>query len=313
MTNRERVLVLIRSEPGGVTDSEIRRRTGISPHQQVNQICRKLAQDGLTDRRAGGTGRIVNVPLGSSEGNAQPSQRRTPEDRPGRRSRGRNSGGHMSELPRLSVSRTLFVLPCSGAKRQGGRVEDSGPSVLDSLPGPLAGELGRKRADNARTAKVDESGFQPAAERYSGNLYQAADDAIDVLAAAGADVLIISGGYGVVLAAEPIGWYDQEYRNPMWPNRLVPQCIGAYAETTCPTNVVGLLSASTPYARVFRMTRWPDVVKQVLLACPEPNPGARVKTPRALGEAMRILSRDHRLRAGWTSSDGLEIQVTRLR
>ena len=53
MTNRERVLALLRSELVGLTDSEIRERTGTQPHQQVNQICRSLARAGLIERRAG--------------------------------------------------------------------------------------------------------------------------------------------------------------------------------------------------------------------------------------------------------------------
>ena len=50
MTNRERVLALLRTEPVGLTDSEIRERTGIQPHQEVNQVCRSLARAGLIKR-----------------------------------------------------------------------------------------------------------------------------------------------------------------------------------------------------------------------------------------------------------------------
>lgn len=49
LSNRQRVFTLIRAEPG-LTDSEIRHRTGIEPHQQVNQICRSLASTGLIRR-----------------------------------------------------------------------------------------------------------------------------------------------------------------------------------------------------------------------------------------------------------------------
>ena len=316
MTNRERVLALIRSEPDGVTDSEIRERTGIKPHQQVNQICRKLAQAGLIHRRSGRDGRLSNLPVGSPEENPQPHPHRTRglDTRPGTRFLQRTHAGDWAEMPRLPISETLFVLPCSGAKRKGGRrVDDNGPSVLDSLPRRLAAELGTRRADNAPEAKVDESALLSAAERYSGNLYQEAGDAFGVLVGAGADILIISGGYGVVLPSEPIGWYDQKYRNSMWPNGLVARCLGGYADTTSPTAVVGLLSATTQYARAFRKTHWPDSVERVFLVCPEPKKGAMVKAPRAQGEALKILSRDHRLRPGWTSSDGLRMQVATLR
>lgn len=62
MTNRERVLALIRSNPMGLTDSEVREGTGIQPHQQVNQICRTLEQAGCTKRVEGPKGRIINIP-----------------------------------------------------------------------------------------------------------------------------------------------------------------------------------------------------------------------------------------------------------
>ena len=218
------------------------------------------------------------------------------------------------EIPPLSIPRTLFVLPCSGAKEEGGRrAAGHQPSILDSLPRRLAGELATKRADNRRAAKVNDVALLPAAARYSGTLYREASHAIDGLDAAGAHALIISGGYGVVLPTEPIGWYNQEYRNAMWPDALVPRCLSAYAEATSASSVVGLLSATTQYARAFRAARWPVRIESVFLACPEPTTGARVKTPRALGEAFVALSRDHRLRPGWRSSDGLGMQVAKLK
>ena len=61
MTNRERILALIRNRPG-LTDTEIRQRTGIEPHQQVNQICRALASGELIERVTGPNGRIINLP-----------------------------------------------------------------------------------------------------------------------------------------------------------------------------------------------------------------------------------------------------------
>ena len=311
MTNRERILALIRSRPKGITDSEIRRRTGIEPHQQVNQICRKLAQAGLVDRRRG-DGPIINVPTDSAP-IQKPRQRRALETKPAMRSVGRTHAVDRAEMPRLTISKTLFVIPCSGAKREGGRRENvNGPTVLESLPRRLVAELRDRRADNTGQAQVDESALLPAAERYVGNLYQQAGDALGVLIGAGADILVISGGYGVVLPSEPIGWYDQEYRNSMWPNGLVPRCLAAYAEATSPTTVVGLLSATTGYAQAFRKAHWPDGVERVFLVCPEPKPGATAKSPRALGGALKTLSRDRRLRSGWTSGDGLRLHVTRL-
>jgi hypothetical protein len=55
------ILDLIRREPG-LTDSEIRQRTGIDPHQQVNGICNRLAKDGRIRRQRGPRGQWVNLP-----------------------------------------------------------------------------------------------------------------------------------------------------------------------------------------------------------------------------------------------------------
>ena len=314
MTNRERVLALVRSEPGGLTDSEIRQRTGIKAHQQVNQICRKLAQAGLIQRRSGREGRLINLPAGSLEGSSQPNRRRMLGTNSERDSLRRAHASDAAKMPRLSISKTLFILPCSGAKRKGeGRVDGIGTSVLDLLPRRLAAELTTRRAVNAPEAKIDESTLLPAAERYTGHLYQEAGDALGVLAGAGADILVISGGYGVVLPLEPIGWYDQGFRNPMWPNSLVARCLSAYADAISATAVVGLLSLTTQYARAFRKTHWPDGVKQVFHLWPESKAGAMVKSPRAQGEALKALSRNRCLHPGWTSSDGLRMQVTRMR
>ncbi len=63
MTNRERVLKEVHSVPTGLTDREIRERTGIEPHQQVNQICHLHASKGLIRRLMGPDGLIINVPI----------------------------------------------------------------------------------------------------------------------------------------------------------------------------------------------------------------------------------------------------------
>lgn len=51
-TNAAKVLALIRHHSRGVSDSAIREATGISPHQQVNQIGHQLAATGFIERRS---------------------------------------------------------------------------------------------------------------------------------------------------------------------------------------------------------------------------------------------------------------------
>ena len=312
--NRERILTLVRSEPTGLTDSEIRRRTDIQPHQQVNQICRSLAQAGLIERRTGPRGRLVNYPARSLPKSSPPKRRLAARARFGGPSHEGPGPANADEIPHLSISTTLFVLPCSGSKRRSGRrTATRRTSVLHSLPRDLAAELRTRRSENAMQAKLDDSVLLPAAERYTGTLYRAAGDALDVLASSGARLLIISGGYGVVHPTEPIGWYDQEFRNAMWPNGLVARCLAAYAGATGATAVIALLSATTQYARVFRSTRWPDRVEHVLHVWPDSSAGAMVKSPRAQGEALKAFSRDQPLHPSWTSSDGIGMQIMRLR
>lgn len=314
MTNRERVLALVHSEPTGLTDSEIRERTGIQPRQQVNQICRNLAEAGLIERRPGPGGRLVNFPTASLLDTFPPARHRSPPAGSEKSPHERADPSDATGMPRLSISTTLFVLPCSGAKRRGGRRTGAGStSVLHSLPCGLAAELKSRRSENALRVKLDESALLPAAERYTGTLYRAAGDAVDLLAQAAAGLLIISGGYGIVRHAEAIGWYDQEFRNALWPNGIVARCLAAHADVIGATAVIGLLSATTQYARVFRSARWPDRVEHVLLVSPKPTAGAMVKAPRAQGQALKAFSRDQPLHPGWTSSDGLGIQIARLK
>ena len=99
----------------------------------------------------------------------------------------------------------------------------------------------------------------------------------------------------------------------MWPNAIVAQCLAAFATVAGATAVVGLLSRTTQYAQVFRRVQWPDGVEHVFHVWPQPVPGAMVKAPRALGEALKAFSRDCYLHPGWKSSDGVEMGMTRLR
>jgi len=61
MTNREKVLSTLRRATTPLDDDELARRAGVTPRQQVNQICRALVQEGLLVRVGGPEGKIVNV------------------------------------------------------------------------------------------------------------------------------------------------------------------------------------------------------------------------------------------------------------
>ena len=128
----------------------------------------------------------------------------------------------------------------------------------------------------------------------------------------GATVLILSGGYGIVLATDPIGMYNSKFKTSMWHDRIVERCLTAYAETSGITTVVGVMSASSGYASAFRRTVWPSSLTQVLLVTPERSTGAMVKSPRAQGQALVEIASSGGLVEGWRSSDGLPMEVTLL-
>lgn len=310
MTNRELVLRLIGSEPG-LTDRQIRERTGIQPHQQVNQICRQLVTEGVTTRVPGPDGLIRNYPVrvGEPQRHTSPVFRVAAAPRRRQRPGARSSSGESTRLPSLSIDQTLFVIPCSGEKR-GGNSGHHGRSIIEELPEPLASELVTARRRNAAKARVDRT-RRWAIDRYAGTLYTSAGPGLNSLREQGAALAILSGGYGLVLPEEPIGWYDCRFAPGMWPNYLVERCLSSYVEASDIRRVVGIVSGSTTYATVLRRTRWPRSVEAFLLS-PESVPGAMVKAPRAQGEALFEISMHGSLGDQWRSSDGLRMAVMRL-
>ena len=317
MTNRKRVLALIRFEPG-LTDSDIRKRTSIEPHQQVNRICRTFAVQGLIERRVGPDGLLINIPADvavwrgpRSAMRQAPAARDSAHD--GQQSR--VSPVDKGRLPQLEFSETLFVVPCSGGKASRGTIaRTNGVSVLDFLPSLLADELRRQRGTNACEAKINESSLLPAYKRYTGNLYEAAGNAFDTLMSAGAEVLIISGGYGVVHAREPVGRYNRRFCNADWSNSLISRCLAAYAAASGSKFVIGLFSKSGDYAKAFCKAHWPEEVERVCLIRPKWRPGTvpRETVPRATGQALAAIARGEHLNSDWESSDCLPVSVTNL-
>ena len=182
MTNRDRILELLRTAERPLTDSEIRRRTGIEPHQQVNQICRKLAAAGLIDRRQGAERRLVNSVVGTT------GFEETADEA------GRSDTSAHGKLPELQLEGALVVIPCSGRKRRGGTKGMDRTRVVEWLPEELAMELLAARQRNARSSQLDESRTMPAIERYTGMLYEAAGGALERIHEAGAEVVIADDG-----------------------------------------------------------------------------------------------------------------------
>ncbi len=302
MTNEERILELIRSSKRALTDREIREQTGIEPHAHVNQICNRLAGKGFTRRETGPRGFLVNTFVVEDESDTA---------YPTITAKEREFGTLVPS--EIDLRRALIVIPCSGKKHRGGAEDRDGVSVLDFLPDDLSQELSDVRQRNARECRLDDSLRMPAAERYCGSLYEAAGWTSAHVAMAAAGLAIVSGGYGIVLAGEQIGWYEQRFDEAMWPNKLVGRCLAAYAEAIQARTVIGLFGRTTPYAKAFRSVKWPADIRDALLLSPEPREGvALVKVPRAIGESLAEIASTGAIGADWTSSDDVPVRITRV-
>jgi hypothetical protein len=59
-TNTDRLIETLRDWPG-LNDDQLARQADIRPRQQVNQICRRLAESGKVHRAIGVDGKITNT------------------------------------------------------------------------------------------------------------------------------------------------------------------------------------------------------------------------------------------------------------
>ena len=130
------------------------------------------------------------------------------------------------------------------------------------------------RARNRSRAAIDESVTIPAWRRYRGTLYESAGRA---LADAVGDwhILILSGGYGLVLAREPIGWYEAILKPSWWPGRILDRALVAYAQRNGLTRVRAFVASSSPYRRIVDRAPWAQAdIRDVLLIMPKTSRGA---------------------------------------
>ena len=148
------------------------------------------------------------------------------------------------------------MIACSGAKRTGGAARADGPSILDHLPNDVADELRQARQTVAVRASIDERMLLPAKERYIGAFYKAAEHALSYRDNREHHVIILSGGYGLLQADEPIGIYDAVFRPAWWPRGLVQRVLLAYAKRHDLAHVRAFVAASTAYRRVMESVSW---------------------------------------------------------
>lgn len=163
---------------------------------------------------------------------------------------------------------------------------------------------------------MDESTLMLGWKRYDGYFYRAARG---VLARGLADgnvrhLLITSGGYGLLLAEEPIGNYTARLDLSKWPSGLLHKVLTQYAKSAGINDVRAFAPASGDDAVLINETPWHLAdIRQGRLYIPigAYGSGAQVKVPRAEGEAFAALLTGH-LKPDWKSSDGLSLSVRRL-
>ena len=274
-TNTDRIIQALRQSPG-LDDDELERRADVHPRQQVNQICRRLEQQGALARIVGTNGKIGNVLLGGQAPTASPSGPPPPERftslRPPRFASELDRDNHRAVEIAADVSSTLFIIPCSSTKVSSLAAQETGPSLLKMLPPALSQRLRHARDAMRLPARVDETTLLPAWRRYSGTLYQTAAralaDAEDRL-----NVLIVSGGYGLVLADEPIGYYDALFRLSSWPRGLLQEILIEYAQSRKLRNVRAITSSTGDYRKLLAHVRWAAAgIDDALLLAPMLGP-----------------------------------------
>ena len=143
--------------------------------------------------------------------------------------------------------------------------------------------------------------------RYSGQLYKQCSSSIGDIVAAGQRVLIVSGGYGLLLANELIGMYEKKFVLSDWPPGLLQECILNYAHGQGIRFVVAIMSNTTDYAKLIKRVNWRGGNLTAVLVSPVAQGGAdQVKVPRAEGQAIDSLINTG-LDQEWRSSDSLSL------
>jgi hypothetical protein len=178
---------------------------------------------------------------------------------------------------------TLIVIPCSKRKRRGGAQAEAATAP------PWSPELIAARERLAAAAERDERRLLPAWQRYTGHFYDGAGSYFADAVRTGADLVILSGGYGVLRVEEPIGWYERRLQLSDWPDNLLGRELAAYAARRGLHAVVAFAAATSPYAEVVRRAPWPPGVEDVgLVTVTAPGGGAQVIVPRDLGRAFAM-------------------------
>ena len=203
----------------------------------------------------------------------------------------RSSVADMRELVAVDPRRAMLVIPCSGDKARGGQ-RNSQPRPPASWPESLS----MARARVWIHADADERRVMPAWRRYKGRFYQQAERGLGPAVAAGVPVIILSGGYGLLRADEPIGTYNKVLKRSDWPPGLLESLLADEAVRVGAEAVIAFAAATTGYAQLIRGAPWRQrgIAPVFLLTITGVGGGAMAKVPSRLGQALTALwERDH--------------------
>lgn len=179
-------------------------------------------------------------------------------------------------LSALDPRQALLVVPASAEKALGGKPS---PRHVDWCSQAL--RQGREQVLAA--VPCDTSRLLPAWQRYMGGFYQHAGAALAEAVADG-NVVIISGGYGIVPATEPIGWYDRTLDLSDWPAGLLEAALIGEAHRAGAKTAVAFAPAASTFADVVRGAPWGAFG---LTACLVTVSGADTEASRGLGLAFK--------------------------
>jgi hypothetical protein len=211
-----------------------------------------------------------------------------------------------------AVKDALIILPCSGRKAVGGS-SARGHSVLELLGPALRSRLAEARKSVGVKAGLDESCLLSAHQRYTGTLYVTARTRIANAVAERIPMLILSGGYGLVRADEPIGRYDRPFSLSDWPTQLLEECLVAVATALRHRRVVAFCARTTGYADLIRRTSWSGSGIETSLVSPDlgARGGAQVLVPQASAQALAAFL-DGDLHNRWVTPGGVRVLVEHL-
>ncbi|EMD24799.1 YaaA family protein [Amycolatopsis azurea] len=181
-------------------------------------------------------------------------------------------------LDEVDPREALTILGPSKAKIRGGDAGETGADWPEAML--------RARADVLTKSKVDSGGMRPAWLRYNGNFYRNVGSALGEAAGHGR-LLLLSGGYGILRAGEPIPYYDRKLRLSDWPRGVLEDAVLGEARRIGATNVVTFVSASADYAKLVRRISWSSSeIEGVLVTIDFNGGGAQVEVPRRLAQAF---------------------------